>query len=142
MSVNVVINDDDDDFDDHDDSKNLDQYLPKKEYSFSGKSNFSLFSPNVTRVSLCANISSSIKRHYYTDACFHKKGFISHKCYYCCSRLSEGNELYSAFTAPISSYVRDSGKPFVVIFSVSYLDSLARFTDKIEKCLPINISYN
>lgn len=57
--------------------------------------------------------------------------------------MSEGNELYDAFTAPIpSSYIRDSGKPFVVIFSISDLDSQARFTDKIEKCLPINTSYN
>ena len=57
--------------------------------------------------------------------------------------MSGRDESYDAFTAPIpSSYVRDSGKPFVVIFSINDLDSLARFTDKIEKCLPINISYN
>ena len=51
--------------------------------------------------------------------------------------------MHDAFSAPIPfSYVRDSGKPFVIIFSLSDLDLLDIYSDKIVKSLPINTSYN
>ena len=48
----------------------------------------------------------------------------------------------SNFTAPIpSSYIRDSGKPFLAIFRLSDLDDINTFKSKIEAILPINTSY-
>lgn len=90
-----------------------------------------------------SHVTSKKEYPFFVFANHSKFCGVSRRSYSSSHCISEGGELYDAFSVPIpSSYVRDKGRPFVVIFSINDLDSQARFINKIENFLPINTSYN
>nr|AUD56712.1 hypothetical protein [Parmotrema stuppeum] len=82
--------------------------------------------------SLVLKVYAPLKRRYPFSFHLPVKKIVTNRSYCSSSRISERNELHDAFNSPIPSfYIRDTGKPFIVIFKLKQDFKDKRFNGSI-----------